>query len=64
MSYASDLTDAQWQRIKLFFAHQTFRKHTPCRIINALLYVNKTECQWRFHHEGYRAPRWGLSRVR
>jgi transposase len=41
MSYASDLTDAQWQRIEFFFARQTFRKHSPRHIVNALFYLNE-----------------------
>jgi putative transposase len=56
MVYASDLTDAQWQRIKFFFARQTFRKHSPRHIINALLYLSKTGCQWRFLPVAY--PPW------
>ena len=56
MVYASDLTDAQWQRIKFFFARQTFRKHSPRRIVNALLYPSKTGCQWRFLPVAY--PPW------
>jgi transposase len=38
--YGSDLTDAQWQRIKLFFERQTFRKHSPRQIVNALFYLS------------------------
>jgi transposase len=47
MSYASDLTDAQWQRIN-YFARQTFRKHTPWHIVDAVPHVNKTGGQLRF----------------
>ncbi|NBB86176.1 MAG: transposase [Bacteroidetes bacterium] len=47
---------AQWQRIKLFFARQTFRKHTPRHIADALLYLSKTGCQWRLLPVAY--PPW------
>jgi transposase len=50
--YASDLTDAQWQLIEHFFAAQTFRKHHPKDLINAIFYINKTGCQWRMLPQG------------
>ena len=50
--YDSDLTDAQWQRIKHVFAKQTFRKHHPRDLVNALFYLNKTGCQWRMLPQG------------
>ncbi len=43
--YDSDLTDAQWQHIEHFFAAQTFRRHDPRDLVNALFYLNKTGCQ-------------------
>ncbi len=43
----SNLTDAQWQLIQPLFQSQTFRKHHPRTIVNALFYLNKTGCQWR-----------------
>ncbi|NBB75583.1 MAG: IS5 family transposase [Bacteroidetes bacterium] len=52
MQYASDLTDAQWQRIKFFFARQTFRKYHPRDLVNALFYLSKTGCQWRMLPQG------------
>lgn len=52
MQYASDLTDAQWKRIKFFFARQTFRKYHPRAIVNALFYLSKTGCQWRMLPRG------------
>lgn len=55
-SYSSDLTDAQWKLIKPLFARQTFRKHHPRSILNALFYLSKTGCQWRLLPEGF--PPW------
>lgn len=56
MLYASDLTDAQWQRIEFLFRRQTFRKHDPRQVVNALFYLNKTGCQWRWLPKSY--PPW------
>lgn len=56
MIYASDLTDTHWQRIEFFFHRQTFRKHHPRSIVNAIFYLNKTGCQWRLLPRGY--PPW------
>lgn len=54
--YDSDLTDAQWQRIAPFFKGQTFRKHHPRDLLNALFYLNKAGCQWRLLPKGF--PPW------
>lgn len=48
MLYSSDLTDAQWQTIEPLFQRQQRRKHHPRDILNALFYLNKTGCQWRW----------------
>lgn len=50
--YSSDLTDAQWQLIESFFERQTFRKHHPRHIVNAIFYHNKAGCQWRLLPKG------------
>ena len=51
MSYPTDLSDQQWELIKSFTersdARGAVRKHSMRQIINAILYVNKTGCQWR-----------------
>lgn len=52
-AYSSDLTDAQWKRIKPFFERQTFRKHHPREIMNALFYLVKSGCQWRMLPERF-----------
>ena len=46
--YGSDLTDAQWQTIAPLFAGRRPRKHHPRRLLNALFYLSKTGCQWRY----------------
>lgn len=50
--YDSDLTDAQWQHIEPLLAKQTFRKHHPKDLVNALFYLSRTGCQWRMLPRG------------
>jgi putative transposase len=48
--YPSDLTEAQWQIIKHLLPKRHRRGRPPIdrrEIINAILYVNRTGCQWR-----------------
>ena len=53
--YPSDLTDAQWSKLEPLLkeprgdrhAGGRPRKHKLRRIVDALLYVVKTGCQWR-----------------
>ena len=51
MSYPSDLTDAQWEVVRPNFEYTNGygnqRKHSIRVMINAILYVVKTGCQWR-----------------
>ena len=50
MSYSSDLTNEQWDFIKEHFVTGNYgksRKHTQQLLVNAVLYINKTGCQWR-----------------
>lgn len=50
MIYPTNLTDAQWQAIKLLLPAQIWqrkRKHTIRTIFNAILYVVKGGIQWR-----------------
>ena len=54
--YASDLTDAQWEAIKPALDWQRRRKHSLRRVLDALFYLNKTGCQWRWLPHGF--PPW------
>jgi len=51
MGYSSDLTDKQWSMIESFFIGEKRGKHFQTRskrdLVNAVLYINKTGCQWR-----------------
>jgi len=50
MGYPTDLTDKQWELIEhIFRTHkgQHFVEHSKRDLINAVLYLVKTGCQWR-----------------
>ncbi|MEI7910940.1 MAG: transposase [Verrucomicrobiota bacterium] len=51
MEYPTNLTDKQWQVIELFVGRPDPRgarpKYERRNVINAILYLNKTGCQWR-----------------
>lgn len=51
MGYPSDLTTKQWNKIKHFFENENRGKHLRTqkkrKLVNAVLYLNKTGCQWR-----------------
>jgi putative transposase len=47
MSYSTNLTDSQWEVVQKIIPDTRKRKHSLRLIINALLYVVKTGCQWR-----------------
>jgi len=61
MRYNTDLTDAQWNIIEPLFCMEKrgrhFQKHTKRELINAVLYVNKVNCQWRLLPNDM--PPWG-----
>ena len=50
MKYDTDLTDTQWALIEEFFETKKgkhFQEHEKIKLVNAVLYRNKTGCQWR-----------------
>jgi putative transposase len=47
MGYKTDLTDAQWDLIKHHFKGSRMKKHEKRILMNAVLYLLKTGCQWR-----------------
>lgn len=46
-SYPTDLTDEQWELIAPHFSKQRRYKWEKRELINAVLYITKTGCQWR-----------------
>jgi putative transposase len=50
MSYPSDLKDTEWELIKDFFNCGKYGNqavHEKRTLVNAVLYLTKTGCQWR-----------------
>jgi putative transposase len=45
--YPSDLTDAEWKRVKPIFDRFRFDEHNPRELLNAVFYLVKSGCQWR-----------------
>ena len=58
--YPSDLSDKQWRRIKHFFENEKRGRHlrtqSKRKLVNAVLYLNKTGCQWRMLPNDF--PKW------
>jgi putative transposase len=57
--YPSDLTDGQWQVVQRLLPKRARRGRKPiCRrlILNAILYINRTGCQWRLLPHDF--PKW------
>ena len=46
-NYESDLTDKQWEAIKEFFPFGNKSKYHKRSLVEAVLYIVKTGCQWR-----------------
>ena len=70
--YPSDLSDAQWAVLEPLLCPPRARQGRPRRverreIVNAILYVLRTGCQWRYLPEGlpnWRTAYWYFSRWR
>jgi hypothetical protein len=59
--YPSDLSDAEWEKIESVFRVDYRRGGRPLKynkreMVNAIFYVAKTGCQWRFLPKDY--PPW------
>ena len=46
-NYPTDLTDLQWAKIEPLFVGMRKRKFEKRELVNAVLYLVKTGCQWR-----------------
>ena len=48
-AYDTDLTDEQWEEVRPFVEAKTGRRASVNRreIVNAILYIARTGCQWR-----------------
>ena len=47
MGYVTDLTDSQWAMIEIQFKGMRTYKWSKRELVNAVLYFEKTGCQWR-----------------
>ena len=59
MTYPSDLNDEQWELIKSHFTTGNYgksRKYSQRLLVDAIFYITKTGCQWRFLPKEY--PPW------
>lgn len=56
--YPSDLSDSQWQVIKEYLNTERKRKHDLRHVVNAILYLIKSGCQWRMLPHDF--PKWQL----
>ena len=56
--YPSNLGDSQWQVIKEYLDTERKRKHDLRQIVNAILYLVKSGCQWRMLPSDF--PKWQL----
>lgn len=54
--YPSDLTDRQWQVIKKIIGDKRKRRNPLRKVVDALLYITKSGCQWRMLPREY--PIW------
>ena len=46
-NYSSDLTDKQWEKIEEFFPSVNKSKYHKRNLVEAVMYVVKSSCQWR-----------------
>ena len=58
--YRSDLTDSQWECIKHFLDYKRKRDHDLRQVLDAMLYLVKTGCQWRMIPDSF--PPWSVVR--
>lgn len=52
-NYESDLTERQWEEIKEFFPSGNKSKYNKRSLVEAVLYILKTGCQWRMLPHDY-----------
>lgn len=56
--YPSNLSSSHWQYISKFLDVQRHRKHDLREVMNAILYIVKSGCQWRMLPSDF--PKWQL----
>lgn len=58
MSYETNLTDARWEIIAEFIEDGRKRRHSLREAADAIVYLVKTGCQWRYLPSDF--PKWQL----
>ena len=43
----TELTDSQWDVVKVFLPHERKRKYCLRSVVNAIFWIHRTGCQWR-----------------
>ncbi|MBX9782897.1 MAG: IS5 family transposase [Chitinophagaceae bacterium] len=56
--YPTNVSNSQWQVIKEYLDNERRRKYSIREMLNAMLYVVKTGCQWRMLPQDF--PKWQL----
>ena len=51
--YPSDLTDKEWEIIESFFPPGNKSEYHKRSLVNAVFYIDKTGCQWRYLPKDY-----------
>jgi putative transposase len=51
--YDSDLTGEEWEIIEKYFPLWNSSEHHKRSLVNAVFYINKTGCQWRYLPKDY-----------
>ena len=52
-NYDSDLTDSEWEIISEYFPLWNSSDHHKRSLVNAVFYIDKTGCQWRYLPKEY-----------
>ena len=58
MCYETNLTEARWEILAEFLEDGRKRQHSLRTIVDAILYITKTGCQWRYLPKDF--PKWQL----
>jgi putative transposase len=57
-NYPTNLSDSQWQIISKFLDTERSRRYKLREVVNAILYIVKTGCQWRMLPKDF--PKWEI----
>jgi len=52
-NYDSDVTDAEWRIIEKYFPQWNSSEYHKRSLVNAVFYIDKTGCQWRYLPKNY-----------